>query len=367
MTASPPSPATGNQPLSLLASRLAVMLGSHEPGWRLPRASEIARRFGVNAEEMEAAVAELASRHLVRQLRDGRLYLASPAEYLTTFEPLPGLGSVIDPMGATIKCTEHSVTEKPVPEDARRALRLATGVEATTVQRIWTAHRCPAAISTTYLPAWPPSLLFPGQGSLPAEIGAILNPPSAYPVQGTEPARPGALYLEVQPPPYAVGRRLRLRPGEPAITVTVLVEHPAAVLPFALTVAVLRADLFRIALETTPAQPAAGPADKKAWLRTMALPSFLAKIVSWLRAGYPDGVPKHDYIPLIALLGRQLTDDEVTLVAGELAFSSDPESAQEIRKAASAITRTTVSDSDIARVRSRLAAGGWPLAAPDRD
>jgi len=98
----------------------------------------------------------------------------------------------------------------------------------------------------------------------------------------------------------------------------------------------------------------------------MALPSFLAKIVSWLRAGYPDGVPERDYTPLIALLGSQLTDDEVTLVVGELAFSSNPESAQEIKKAISAITRTTVSDSDIARVRSHLAAGGWP-AAPDRD
>jgi hypothetical protein len=99
----------------------------------------------------------------------------------------------------------------------------------------------------------------------------------------------------------------------------------------------------------------------------MALPCFLAKVVSWLRAGYPDGVPEHDYVPLIALLGSPLTDDEVTLVAGELAFSSSPESAQEIKKAMSAITRTTVSDSDIARVHSHLAAGGWPPAATDRD
>jgi hypothetical protein len=99
----------------------------------------------------------------------------------------------------------------------------------------------------------------------------------------------------------------------------------------------------------------------------MALPSFLAKIVSWLRAGYPDGVPEHDYVPLIAFLGSQLTDDEVTLVAGELAFSSNPQSGLEIKKAISAITRTTVSDSDIARVCSHLAAGGRPLAAPDRD
>jgi hypothetical protein len=98
----------------------------------------------------------------------------------------------------------------------------------------------------------------------------------------------------------------------------------------------------------------------------MALPSFLAKVVSWLRAGYPDGAPEHAYVPLIALLGSQLTDDEVTLVAGELAFSSSPESAQEIKEAISAITRTTVSDSGIARVRSHLAAGGWPPAASDR-
>jgi hypothetical protein len=99
----------------------------------------------------------------------------------------------------------------------------------------------------------------------------------------------------------------------------------------------------------------------------MGLPAFLAKIVSWLRAGYPDGVPEHDYIPLFALLSSQLTDDEVTLIADELAFSSAPDSAEEIRKAAGAITRTAVSDSDIARVRSHLAAGGWPLATPDTD
>lgn len=67
------------------------------------------------------------------------------------------------------------------------------------------------------------------------------------------------------------------------------------------------------------------------------------------------------------MLGSQLTDDEVTLIADELAFSSDPDSAGEIKEAASVITRTAVSDSDIARVRSHLEAGGWPLTTPDRD
>jgi Protein of unknown function (DUF3349) len=111
----------------------------------------------------------------------------------------------------------------------------------------------------------------------------------------------------------------------------------------------------------------AGLADKKARLTTVALPAFLAKIVDWLRTGYPDGVPQRDYVPLVVLLRRQLTDDEITLIADELAFSPDPESAAEIKKAVKSITRDPVSDADIGRVRSRLASAGWPLASPDRD
>jgi hypothetical protein len=97
----------------------------------------------------------------------------------------------------------------------------------------------------------------------------------------------------------------------------------------------------------------------------MALPEVVSKIVGWLRAGYPEGVPQHDYLPLFALLGSQLTNDEVTLIGNELSFSADPESAGAIREAIGAITHTKPSDADIARVRSHLAAGGWPLAKPD--
>ena len=99
----------------------------------------------------------------------------------------------------------------------------------------------------------------------------------------------------------------------------------------------------------------------------MALSSLLAKILNWLRAGYPDGVPQRDYIPLLTVLRHQLSDDEVTLIAGELAFSADPESAAEIKRATDVVTCGTTSDADIARVRSRLAAGGWPLATPGSD
>ena len=96
----------------------------------------------------------------------------------------------------------------------------------------------------------------------------------------------------------------------------------------------------------------------------MALPPFLSSIIDWLRAGYPEGVPDVDYIPLFALLGSQLSDAEVSEVGDELANESDPQSTAAIRKAIGAVTHEQVLDSDIARVRSHLAAGGWPLAKP---
>lgn len=97
----------------------------------------------------------------------------------------------------------------------------------------------------------------------------------------------------------------------------------------------------------------------------MELPPFLSAIVGWLRAGYPEGVPDVDYVPLFALLGSQLTDTEVAAIAEELMNESKPESGEAIRHAISAVTSTArPSDADVARVRARLAAGGWPLAKP---
>jgi hypothetical protein len=94
----------------------------------------------------------------------------------------------------------------------------------------------------------------------------------------------------------------------------------------------------------------------------MPLPPLLNAIIGWLRAGYPEGVPQHDYIPLFALLGSQLTDKEVGEIADELVTQSDPSSAQAIKDAIADVTQHQPKDSDVARVRARLAEGGWPLA-----
>ena len=76
-------------------------------------------------------------------------------------------------------------------------------------------------------------------------------------------------------------------------------------------------------------------------------------------------MPEHDYIPLFALLGSQLTNEEVSLIATELEAAADPESAEAIKKAIVEVTNTTPNEADVNRVRARLAAGGWPLAKPE--
>ncbi|HEX5406213.1 MAG TPA: DUF3349 domain-containing protein [Pseudonocardiaceae bacterium] len=97
----------------------------------------------------------------------------------------------------------------------------------------------------------------------------------------------------------------------------------------------------------------------------MALPPVLASIIGWLRAGYPEGVPQQDYVPLFALLSRQLlSNEEVAEIAKELADGDDATTAQAIRDAIETVTHECPLDTDVARVSARLAAGGWPLAAP---
>ena len=96
----------------------------------------------------------------------------------------------------------------------------------------------------------------------------------------------------------------------------------------------------------------------------MALPPVLSKIIEWLRAGYPEGVPDVDYIPLFALLGSQLTNDEVSAIADELANESKPESAEAIRRAITEVVHHQPTEADVNRVRARLAGGGWPLEKP---
>ncbi|KKW63253.1 DUF3349 domain-containing protein [Mycolicibacterium elephantis] len=90
---------------------------------------------------------------------------------------------------------------------------------------------------------------------------------------------------------------------------------------------------------------------------------FLAKIVAWITDGYPEGVPGPDRVPLLALLKRRLTDDEVKAVARELMNRGEFDNA-DIGVLITQITDNLPSVDDVERVRSRLAAKGWPLDDP---
>lgn len=87
---------------------------------------------------------------------------------------------------------------------------------------------------------------------------------------------------------------------------------------------------------------------------------FLTSIVAWLRAGYPDGVPPTDYVPLLALLSRRLTNDEVKAVTRELIGRGEFDQI-DIGVLIARLTNELPAADDIDRVRERLAAKGWLL------
>ena len=88
--------------------------------------------------------------------------------------------------------------------------------------------------------------------------------------------------------------------------------------------------------------------------------SFLTKIVAWLQAGYPDGIPATDRVPLLALLSRRLTNDEVKSVARGLMNRGEFDHI-DIGVLIARLTNELPAPEDVQRVRDRLAAKGWLL------
>lgn len=94
--------------------------------------------------------------------------------------------------------------------------------------------------------------------------------------------------------------------------------------------------------------------------------SYLGRIMAWLREGYPQGVPDHDYQPLLALLERRLTRGEVKKVARALRRASiAPVGPDDIAAVIEDVTHTEATPTDLERVRDRLTKKGWPVDFPD--
>ena len=89
----------------------------------------------------------------------------------------------------------------------------------------------------------------------------------------------------------------------------------------------------------------------------------LARVLDWLRAGYPEGVPPKDYSPLLALLHRTLTAEELADVVTALAQQeTDPVRVSQIRTAIAEITAANPGEDEVRRVAAHLAARGVPLS-----
>ena len=239
----------------VLADRIAAALVHREPGWRLPRRSALARRYGVSIPEIDAAIVELSRRSLIRRLPDGQLYRASPAEYLIPVEGIGGLSTRLDPMGGEIACQSRHVSQRGAPQDVAWALGVEGEEPVRIVRCVWAVDAEPVAISTAYVPeAFADSLV----GSDPDSFDAILHSiPALSP--DAEPAYAKAVDIEMSPPQPSVARSLRLVPGQAAISVTIRFDDPATGNPVGLTIVILKPDQFRVVIQIDG--PLTGPPD----------------------------------------------------------------------------------------------------------
>jgi endonuclease III len=97
--------------------------------------------------------------------------------------------------------------------------------------------------------------------------------------------------------------------------------------------------------------------------------SLLGSILNWLRAGYPEGVPGPDRVPLLALLrATPLTDEQIKEVVrnitadGSTATADGSIDTDEIAAFIKDVSHHDAGQENVQRVAAKLAAAGWPLA-----
>jgi uncharacterized protein DUF3349 len=82
----------------------------------------------------------------------------------------------------------------------------------------------------------------------------------------------------------------------------------------------------------------------------------VSDVVAFLRARYPSGAPAVGYVPLLALLPRRVSEDEITRIAGALrAPGRRAIDRADVGVEITVITHEMPLLDDIARVRDRLA------------
>ena len=92
----------------------------------------------------------------------------------------------------------------------------------------------------------------------------------------------------------------------------------------------------------------------------MGLGNRISSIVAFLRAGYPTGTPPFGYVPLLALLPRRVSDDEISVIASKFeAPERGPVDNADVGVEIIRVTEEIPLPDDIERVQRRLTAIGW--------
>jgi hypothetical protein len=96
----------------------------------------------------------------------------------------------------------------------------------------------------------------------------------------------------------------------------------------------------------------------------VARPALLQKVLDWLHAGYPEGIPEKDYYPLLAFLVRSLKPEEVSEVVTGLQVDQQPgrpTTTADVQAAIEAVTKSPPLAHDVERIEHHLRELGWEL------
>ncbi|MFT4217353.1 MAG: DUF3349 domain-containing protein [Micropruina sp.] len=91
--------------------------------------------------------------------------------------------------------------------------------------------------------------------------------------------------------------------------------------------------------------------------------SRIERIVAWLKGGYPHGIPEADYVPLLAVLRRRLTQQEIDELADRIVRDGlIPAVRVDVGAEYLRVTHELPSESEIRRISEKLAESGVDVA-----
>ncbi|MCW3157936.1 DUF3349 domain-containing protein [Micropruina sonneratiae] len=87
--------------------------------------------------------------------------------------------------------------------------------------------------------------------------------------------------------------------------------------------------------------------------------SRIERVVNWLKGGYPHGIPEADYVPLLAVLRRRLSVEEIAELADRIVSAGlVPAERVDVGAEYLRVTDELPSEDELRRVSTLLAASG---------